>query len=218
MSEDIYSLPLSFDVTGQKSNIVDFIHFFENVGSVELNGDTLSIYSDKFTTKTLNGTNSTENLYENQVADIQKIIFEKYPDSSTYSTTYTPLVSLMKTTQGKETFTVHVDLNFYVAGAPLYRLQQYTQKVQTSLDTFLEKIKQDEQKMKSLSTLGNQTRSTLISFKNIALSLKTQITTLEKDLETGSVAQAYDTIAGYERQILQIEDLYNRKVSISLEK
>lgn len=127
LQEAIFEIPLSFELRGRKSDMVDFIHFFEWVGGINVDGEELQIYSDTFMPgRVLEGQSysSEYNIYKNQVAEILNIEIIKYPDSSRIVSSK-DLISLLKNEQWSEEMLIRVELNFYVAWVPLYRMEAF---------------------------------------------------------------------------------------------
>jgi len=46
LDSNIYMIPLSLNVVGQKTDIIDFVHFIENVGSISIESGEIQLYSD----------------------------------------------------------------------------------------------------------------------------------------------------------------------------
>mgnify|MGYP006924546809 CR=1 FL=1 len=70
IQEWIFAIPLKFEVTWQKTDIIDFIHFFENVGSIRIDEWDMTLYEDKFISKVLEGDKPGPwyNIYMNHLA------------------------------------------------------------------------------------------------------------------------------------------------------
>ena len=117
MSEDIYQIPLSFEITGQKGNITDFIYFFQHVGAIRIENDNFEVYSDRFMNRVIEGDQRAEdyNIYEKQIADISGLSWSEYPDSSGSVGDESNILSLLKGRQSRERTNVEIDLQFYVA-------------------------------------------------------------------------------------------------------
>lgn len=144
LQEDIFKIPLDFKVTGQKWDIVEFLHFFENVWSVNVDGEDLKIHADNFISKSIEGDKKTAsyNIYKNQIADISFVWLQEYPDSSALASKE-KLISLMKTEQAREKITLELELNFYVAWVPGYRMEVYVRDVVNSFNDLSWKIASD---------------------------------------------------------------------------
>ena len=51
LNVSLYSTTLKLELTGRKRDMIHFIHYFENVGSIELDDQELKIYNDNFITR-----------------------------------------------------------------------------------------------------------------------------------------------------------------------
>ncbi len=65
---------------------------------------------------------STENIYTSQFTDIESLIMRKYIDTFPEPSNG-DFVNFIKSTQGREKFTIDLSLRFYVAGFPKYKLE-----------------------------------------------------------------------------------------------
>lgn len=119
LQEDIYRIPLSFEITGRKSDVLDFLHFFENVGTIQQNENDISVYSDKVLSQILTDkiTPQNYNIYKNQIGTIEEIQLLQYPDSSNFANqgAYTNLIDTIRSQQGRDAYTVHIVLHFYIS-------------------------------------------------------------------------------------------------------
>ena len=148
LQEDIFKIPLNFTVTGQKSDIIDFIHFFEKVGAFSIQDEKIFLYTDKFISKKLTGApiNSNYNIYKNQLADISKISMVAYPDSSSIQSN-NDIISLIKSTnQSREKYEVSMDINFYVSGIPIYLMKKYIDTLKIDFEQVYTNIEEDAKK------------------------------------------------------------------------
>lgn len=154
LDENIFKIPLSFSVTGQKGDIIDFIHFFENVGSVELQGNSFEVYTDKFIPKVLDGAKNGPqyNIYSNQIADISRINILNYPDSSSIVSSKS-FMNLIKSDQAREKFSAEMEVGFYVTGLPTYMLQKHITDLLTELQGLYQNMNQDTQKYTASSAM-----------------------------------------------------------------
>jgi hypothetical protein len=48
LENKIFYIPLSFQIVGNKSSIIDFLYYIENVGKIDATHDSLTVYKDKF--------------------------------------------------------------------------------------------------------------------------------------------------------------------------
>lgn len=228
LSEDIYIIPLSFDIVGQKADIIDFIHFFQNVGSLKLEEGKLNVYKDNLINKTLDGKEGgwDYNIYKNQIAVIDTLSLVEYPDSSTFSnsTTYTPLVNLIKTFQAKEKYAATLSVHFYVSGIPLYKIQQQALTLQQDIDNLLQLLEQEEGKLNQGSTtvdtyIQQEKLGALSSLKKPLDLLKTEVDTLNASLVPENLNnQTYEQVSQYRKNFLRVKDVFESTLNTSLEK
>jgi len=122
----LFYIPLQFKVIGQKSNILDFLHFLENVGSINIEDGKVVSYKDSVIKKPLEWEflTRTYNIYEHQIADIEYISMKDYIDSSSQPVN-TDTVSFIKNTQWREKFELELKARFYVTGLPDYRVESF---------------------------------------------------------------------------------------------
>lgn len=132
LEESIYYIPLSFQLIWQKKDVFEFLHFFENVWSIELEWDILNVPNDNLIGKVLQWEldRFEYNIYEAQIADISKFTATDYPDSSTFSNNK-KLGEIINTDQARDEYEVSVELRFYVAGIPGYSMRKYIDGVIT---------------------------------------------------------------------------------------
>lgn len=123
------------------------------MGSVELQGNTFEIYTDKFISKVLDGAKNGPqyNIYSNQIADISRINISNYPDSSSIVSSKS-FINLIKSDQARERFTADLEVNFYVTGLPIYMLQKDITDLLTELQELYKNVNQDTQKYTAAST------------------------------------------------------------------
>jgi len=141
ISENIYSIPVTFWVTWQKQNIVDFIHFLENVWSISLTETGVSEYSDSFITKQIDGEEESENynIYKNQISVIDSISFAEYPDAWN-TESWEDLIETIKVLQSRQKYSVNIEASFFVAWIPSYQIQAYITDFYTRFDQSFENI------------------------------------------------------------------------------
>lgn len=220
LQEAIYSIPLFFDITGQKTDVVDFIHYFENVGGIYIEGDMLKIYEDKFLSRRLEGAEREieYNIYKNQIADINTLSLKKYPDSSSLETQ--GLVDAMKWDQGREKVDIEIELSFYVAGVPWYKMEKYVKEFLVLYQDLLSRISIDSKKYTSQAFKFDDGES-LLSIKNLQ-SLDSVMLTLNDEIikiRSGVVSRenikdVYEQAVILAQQIANIEANYNKQLNI----
>ncbi|NDK08839.1 hypothetical protein EOM39_06385 [Candidatus Gracilibacteria bacterium] len=151
----IFYIPYTFDVTGKKKDILDFIYFLENVGSININEDgEIEVYEDNFINKSLNGFGDT-NILKNQIIDIERIKISDYIDSGLEPNLNEKLISFVKRTQGGEKMSISLNVRFYVKGVPNYKIMEGV----NNLSTRYNQILSDLSKKKSDKDLTSASKS-----------------------------------------------------------
>lgn len=137
LDEKIYYIPLNFSITGQKKDIFDFIHYFENVGNINYADDSIIPYRDNELLFKIIGSSASNNIYEGQITDIESITFTEYPDSANYSNVSLNqnLKQVINTDQAKERYDVDISLRFFVSGIPTYNMEKYILSILESYET-----------------------------------------------------------------------------------
>lgn len=130
LENNIFYIPLSFDLEWRKEDILNFLYYIENVGRIERKWGGYMIFSDPKFKKNGNPImflwmDYNKNLFEHQIVDIESISFENYFDELGYTgNTKDDLVTRVKNTQGSENFELSVNLRFYVKGIPNYKIEE----------------------------------------------------------------------------------------------
>ena len=123
----IFYIPLQLKLVGQKKDILDFIHYLENVGSINIEDGQIVIHNDNVIKKSLEGDifSSKYNIYKNQTADIEYIVMRDYIDASINPTDNDNLETFIKKTQWRDRFLIEVKIKFYVSGLPDYKVEKF---------------------------------------------------------------------------------------------
>ncbi len=218
LQENIYSIPLTLTITGQKKDIVDFIHYFESVWWINIDSGEFKVFRDNFISKTLEGADSIEdyNIYENQIADIVSISIPVYPDSSSRQTT--GLIDAMKWQQAWQKMVIDVELAFYVAGIPGYKMERYVQSFLASYKTLSWDIATDAKKYTTQAYKFTE-GTDLLAIKNIQ-SLDIIMWELEKNVKDISIAiskrediqKTYESTIEFQEQLTKIDQSYKQQL------
>lgn len=137
-SENIYQIWMDFSVTGQKKDVIDFIHFLENVGSISIEEEGVMEYSDSFLTRKLEW-DTVGNIYKNQLADIESISLSAYPDSGS-TEVGEDLIETIWRYQARQKYSANIRSSFYVSGLPSYQIQAYIENFYSELDDTFQKL------------------------------------------------------------------------------
>lgn len=174
----IFEIPIELDLTWRKSSILDFLHFIENVWKISINEETneININFEKaenweifseFRNKRLNYLEKENtNIYNNQIIDIENIFMEKYIDSGIQVSNFETngedkkFLKYLKATQSRESFSIKVNLKFYVKWAPKYKIEEFKANFIKKLDNLSKQVK-DELKKTNISSYQRQKLSSL---------------------------------------------------------
>jgi len=219
LEEEIYRIPLVLEIVGQKRDVIDFLHYFENVGGISIQGDDLSIYKDTFINKKLEGSEQEigYNIYKNQIADIDNIALQKYPDSSSLKTWW--LIEAMRGEQGREKMSIEIELSFYVAWVPWYKMEKYIDDFLTlyqelSWNITLNTKKYTNQAYKFSSGEALLAINNLQSLDSVMLAFNDDVLEIRKWMvDKNNVPEVYKQVVEYRQQLSKIEENYNKQIS-----
>lgn len=152
LDTSIFFIPLELGVVGQKKDILDFIHYLENVGSVNIENGEISVYTDNVIKKPLEGEQLSPqyNIYENQIADIQYIVMKDYIDVSPQPNS-ADLSTFIKQTQGRERFTAQIKMQFYISWLPDYKVEKFITDTLEKYEQTRKAVTQEIAKMKKVT-------------------------------------------------------------------
>ncbi|QFR39751.1 hypothetical protein A9Q91_06110 [Candidatus Gracilibacteria bacterium 28_42_T64] len=134
LETNIFYIPLGLNLNGSKENIINFLHFIEKAGNIEVKDNLLSVYRDNFLIKrgrkiTLlgSGKDADYNIYENQMIDLDSFQMREYINSSGYTgeSSKKTFPDFIKSTQGGEKIKIDVELKFYIKGLPYYKVEEF---------------------------------------------------------------------------------------------
>ena len=179
LDSNIFYIPLSLEITGQKSDIIDFIHYLENVWSIDLREWEIDTYSDDKIWKNIFWETSEKNIYRNQFSDIEMISMQTYIDSSSDPVRWT-FTDFIQSTQKRQKFSVEMDLRFYVQWLPDYKIENYIKSILQMHSNLL------SESQKILKLTFNDTwdaSSSTIKAKNAIRSLSNILSLMEDDIK-----------------------------------
>jgi len=185
LEENIYAIPLAFNIVWRKSDIVDFLHY---------------------------------NIYENQLADIVSLSLSEYPNSSIKTTD--SLIFAMKTLQGKERFEIDVEVQFYVAWVPWYKMQSYVNNFLEQYQSFSSLLKKDTQKFVAQKLQFNTSREltavqSLQNLNSLVIQLEEDILDLRKNMaQAQDISLIYNTAVEYNKNLQKIKSSYDENIDI----
>lgn len=133
LESNIYYIPLKLVLNWTKEWVIEFLHFIENVGNIEikegnieLNNNFWFLLKNKIK-KVLEWDKYSNdyNIFEHQMIDISRIIMSEYIDSSYVSRWEISFRDFIIDWQWTDSYEISVDLMFYVKWQPAYKLEEF---------------------------------------------------------------------------------------------
>ncbi len=215
----IFYIPLSFTVSWSKWSIMDFIYFIENVWRVESSEGMLKVVESDFFEKSEDFSRSSRtilewdiaktwyNIFLNQIADIENIVFEEYVyEKRNGDEAGEFLKNIRKVPQGLEKYEIDITLNFYVKGLSEYKISKKYEEIAQSLIAYKANVSQAEKQLNAMKT-SEKTPENYIILKRLVIYesyIKSVEEALKKQntLETDKVYSDILNMLEVERKIL----------------
>ena len=126
----------------------------------------------------------------------------------------------MKSDQAREKFTIKIELDFYVAGVPWYKIEKYIytfledfQKLSVQVSWDAKKYTAQAYKFSEWNQI--QAVGSLQSLDTLLIQLSKDVIELRKRLwERENIQELYDIAIWYRENISRIEELYDEKIEI----
>lgn len=205
----IYYIPLSLELTGKKSDILDFLYFIQNVWVVSSTSkDKINFYKDDIlASKTMVWQQRLQNynIFENELMDISDIHFQEYINNSNYTRDSTDntvkwFLKFLKGSDVKdESYTVTVWLKFYIKWLSIYSLTNF---YQTIINNFNNTLTQS----KNLTNIINSKRDLII--KNDKSEIISLVQSISMYLENGK--SDINSLQDAVKSKNWLEDLYKK--------
>lgn len=203
LNSNIYYIPLNLVLRWEKSWIIDFLYFIENVWSIKV--DDKNIYLNKnydFLSKNWRKIVlewekliPDYNILEHQFVDIEKISMNDYLDSSYKPRWEADFKKFIVEEQWTEKFEINVNLLFYIKGQPTYKTEEFINNIFLK---YIETTKLSSEALKN-TKLDDITRRKLTS-QNISLSqMNKEMMEIKKDLVSKN----------------KLEEVYKRAMSVN---
>ena len=180
LDSNLYYIPLNLIIKWNKSGIINFLYYVENVWNIIIDEEEIKLNKDYwFLSK--NGikiilewdkNTSDYNIFSHQMIDIE------YLDSSYVDRWENDFKSFIIRNQANDEFEINVNLLFYVKGQPLYKTEEFIRNILNMRKEALKiitsrledvKIKEIERKklMKDNSALSQMNKEIVIINKNL---------------------------------------------------
>lgn len=172
----ISKIPVEFDITWRKADVLNFLYFIENVWKVDVNFESGEIIINTpkenknfdFKNMKLDSVKADENynIFNNQIMDVEFIEMQDDIDSSdnelVITESWNEFINYIKNNQEKESFKIKLKLNFYVKWLPKYKVDEFNKKFDTKLSDLDKEVTKmlwdwtinqtDKQKLKNIKT------------------------------------------------------------------
>ncbi|MDD3646399.1 MAG: hypothetical protein PHH06_03245 [Candidatus Gracilibacteria bacterium] len=185
----VYYTPLKLNLVGTKANILKFLNYVNQVGSViEENGDI--IIKDN-----------------NQITEITSVKMKYYIDDSNLIDKKDLLDLIINGTQSNDKYEIEAELNFYVVGVPLYKIKEEVEKVigKTSKEKYNYYVLESSVQQKIEKLLNTNDRFYLNNLDKI----NTYLGTIKKDIITisGKVNKGENLEKEF-KKVLEYKDIF----------
>lgn len=208
----MYSISIPLSLVGQKKDILDFLHYVENVGRIDIEDWVLQVYEDTYFTR------FPENIYKWQVVDIESIVFPNYIDNSPEPVS-TDLVTFINRTQARERYNIDIVLRFYVAGLPRYKIETFMQTVIEKNKEVTSRVGTELQKYQALfqntnSWVAISAINEIKSLNFLLQEISSSVTQLQKKQfePNTSLDEVYKEAISFYERLLKVEEFANKNI------
>lgn len=215
IDSNIYYIPISLDLNWNKSSIIEFLYFIENVGNISIKEKDILInnnywFLSKNTSKRVlqwDKLSLNYNIFENQIIDVENVLFSKYIDDSYISRWEQDFKEFIIKTQWNDKYILKIDLLFYVKWLPIYQLKDFITWI---LSKYKEVLTLLNEKLKN-TTKNSLEYNKILSYKNTLEKLNNKINNIKKNLnDTTKIDLLYEEIIDIELIINQINKFINK--------
>lgn len=211
----LYYIPLHLKIVWRKTDIVDFLHFAENVWAISIENGHFTVFNDKKLSQKLGEEESTDyNIYNNQVFDIENIRMQEYIDSDAINirNEEQSIEDFIKSTQGNEKFNFEIAMRFYVKWMPDYQIKNF---IKTTLEKYNDLKKESNillVKMNKLKADSSTDIITINRLRSVDFDLKVMETEI-KNLRNLYTKSASDIEPAY-KEAMRINSIFETLESI----
>lgn len=217
LNSDIYYIPLDFTIEWSKKDILEFLIFIENVWNISIN-DSWNIVvnepGDLLRNKFFLWQKSFNELYNNQIIDIETISFDKNFDSSFKNQQQNlDFISYLIQKQWNEILNINLKLLFYIRWVAPYKIKE---SIEETVENFT-LLKQNVLKLVSRTDLTKDKRAILIEYnKAISVTEKNVMKLRAKIKDIKNLEKTFDESLKYKDFINETLDNIKNEVWISI--
>jgi len=212
IESNIFAIPLKLSLEWKKAKILDFLNFANNVWKIIIDEGRVDIYKDEYFNSNqwwqinLKWDYDNDNIYKNQLFDIEYIKYWEYIDSSLSSRKSKEFIDFIKGGQSNQDYKIDVQLNFYVKWIEQYELISYIKGIINHYNTLNTNIN------KKLSDKSVE-KYDEINYKKAKIYLaeiSKDIKNINKDLnKKENLEQLYNKAINLNISFMQIDKLIN---------
>lgn len=192
LESDIYYFSIPLNLNWTKKDIIDFIHYLENVASIKIDADNIVTYKDNFI--------DLNTSYDSPLAEIYSIKMPNYIDSdSTTINPQTDTMSFIKNTQWQETYNIDITIRFFVKWLASYKVQEFVKTTNLNYNNLVKNV------VKSLKTIDQKNPNLISAF--------TSLNSLKKYLD--SIKADMDDLTKKRAKKENLSEVYNKAYKIS---
>lgn len=232
MKSGLYYFDVDLELTWNKKWALNFIHFLENVWTLEFTNSWMKVYSDNELNKEKIidlWSNVEENIYENPIVDILSVSFKDYIDTSVNKINYKKykdVVAFVKNTQSNQDLSFSVSLRFFIKWAVSDKKLEYITKVSEKYEKELSNVSAITKKVNTSKFIKSNGKS--IEYIRKLSNYKNYLTSIRKDLFkakneaswAANVDPVYLQFRDYDKQftaisedVANIEAVYNKTIN-----
>ncbi len=216
LETSLFYIPYTFSITWTKRDVINFIRYFENVWSIKTNWNDLDLYNDKIIFDKFgneiyiwNDINYADyNIFNNQFADIESVIFNSYIDSSEVTRKkWIWLIAFIMndSQQSEEEIKAEISVRFYTIWAQNYKIKEYVNIVLANYDWFIAALSKE---VKKPELVNSKETSKIVKLRKMIKILETikeftaEVNNLKKQIaKNENLNEAYRAAQKYEEMI-----------------
>lgn len=216
LETNIYYIPLKLSLSWKRADVLDFLYFASNVWKIEIEEWELKIDSDiapefrsSFRGRYLKWQWTENNIFNNQIFDVELISFRDYIDPMTTVTDKyinNPLVTYIKGTNFSEEsrYEIEVNLRFYIKWLPIYKIENY---IKSFIQDF-NRIKSETITNAENKKLNTVDRKKMLEINNTLWQLsRSVISEIERDMSSkDTINNAFNIVMRYRETLDEFQN------------
>ena len=214
LNSTIFYIPVRLNISWDKSDILNFLHYFEQVGSINTDAWEIIVHNDNFIKKRGRPVSlewqeyniwEGYNIYYNQLGDIEYVKFRDYIDSSSedFREDNETFIEFINKTQGGWKLDMEVGLRFYVRWLPDYKVKEY---IENFIKSYNELKKDIDSELKNKDTFTVRYLQNIKSLYSYLSSIEKKVKEISKNLDNSKELNSiYEKVIKYDKIIKNIK-------------